>query len=88
MTKTEQVIARLKPCNCGCHGQDPWHKSEYRRVVSNVEQVDEFHQRGTVRLPQSTQPVTVNRDGFYSEKCGRVLYGAWIVDRATIINDR
>ena len=86
--KAEQIIARLSPCNCGCQGQDPWHKSTYRRVVRNVEQVSEFRQRGEVRLPQSSKPVVVYREGFYSEKCGRVLYGAWIVDRSTIIHDR
>lgn len=86
--KAEQIIARLKPCNCGCHGSDPWHKPTYRRVVRDIEQVSEYRQRGTVSLPQSNQPVTVYRDGCYSERCGRILYGAWIVDRSTIINDR
>ena len=88
MTSTEQIIARLAPCGCGCHGSDPWHRPTYQRVVRNIEQVSEFRQRGEVSLPQSSLPVTVYRDGFYSEVCGRVLYGAWIVDRETIVNDK
>lgn len=35
----EPIITRLKPCNCGCKGQDPWHKPTIRRKVREVEPV-------------------------------------------------
>lgn len=29
------ITKRMKPCNCGCKGRDPWHKESYRRVLRN-----------------------------------------------------
>lgn len=87
-TKTELIMARLTPCNCGCQGADPWHRATYRRVVDEVQAVDETHQQGTVRLPFSTCPVRVTREGFFSEKCGRVLWQLWVVDRKSIVFDK
>lgn len=33
---TKNIQVRAFSCRCGCHGQDPWHKSNYKRVVRNV----------------------------------------------------
>ena len=35
-TKTVTIQARAFSCRCGCHGQDPWHKPNYKRIVHNV----------------------------------------------------
>lgn len=69
-----KVINRFKPCTCGCKGTDPWHRSEYSRVITLIEP-----DRGTVKLPMSSQPVTVIKSPHT---------GLWIVDRDSIIFDR
>jgi hypothetical protein len=69
MTMT-RIIYRLRPCTCGCKGQDPWHRSEYiRRITLSDDST------GTVRLPMSSTPVTVRKSA---------LTGLWIVDRDSI----
>lgn len=35
----DTVIARIEPCTCGCKGSDPWHRSNFRRVLRNVEEL-------------------------------------------------
>jgi hypothetical protein len=70
----EKVIYRLKPCTCGCKGQDPWHRMEYLRVIKL-----ESPTQGTVRLPMSSKPVTVRKSD---------LTGLWLVDRDSIVFDR
>lgn len=73
MTAT-RVIYRLTPCTCGCGGADPWHRGEFTRVITPIDE-----STGTVRLPMSTQPVTVRRSA---------LTGLWIVDRDSIVFDK
>jgi hypothetical protein len=76
--RREQILNKLEPCCCGCHGQDPWHRATYRRIVTRLSETE-----GTVRMPYSTQPVRITRKDF-----GGGLYGAWIVDRNSINFDK
>lgn len=32
-------VTRNKPCNCGCHGKDPWHAATFLRIVKNIVEV-------------------------------------------------
>ena len=36
---TQRIHTRLYACRCGCHGQDPWHKPHYDRVVRNIVEI-------------------------------------------------
>ena len=71
-TMKTQIINKLETCNCGCGGHDPWHRQTYQRVVNQTSETT-----GTVRLPFSSRPVAV-----------RCIYGAWVVDRESIVFDR
>jgi len=77
-TKTEPILNKLKPCGCGCHGSDPWHKATYRRVVTITSSTT-----GTVKLPYSTKPVRVTRHDY-----GEGVFGCWIVDVSSIDFDK
>ena len=84
-TKTkyrELIIARTSACNCGCSGSDPWHKHYYKRIVNVITDIT-----GTVRLPMSSQPVRVFREVLIEGERGPI-YGAWTVDRESIVFDR
>lgn len=74
---TELIINKLKPCNCGCQGSDPWHKATYRRTVTKIDALT-----GHVQLPFSTKPVVVRREQYGA------TFGAWIVDRDSIVFDK
>ena len=37
----QRITNRYEPCRCGCAGRDPWHQSEYVRVIRNVQVHDE-----------------------------------------------
>ncbi len=64
------------PCNCGCQGQDPWHRATYKRVVKNIK--DTFGStEGFVKLPFSTKPVRVVK-----------TCGVWVVDKSSITFDK
>ena len=76
MSKANLIINKLEVCGCGCHGSDPWHRSEYRRVVKTTPGSLE----GTVIMPYSTKPVRVVRD----TPNGIV----WVVDRSSIVFDK
>lgn len=81
---TQFIINRATVCNCGCHGSDPWHRSTYHRVVTQISDTE-----GTVQMPYSTQPVRVTRDFLgIGEKSGKPIYGAWVVDRDSIVYDK
>lgn len=67
-----RITARLKPCTCGCQGQDPWHRAHYDREITLTSDT-----QGTIRLPMSTQPVVVKK-----------WCGVWFVDRDSIIFDK
>lgn len=81
----QRIMARASTCKCGCRGRDSWHRSWYTRSVT-VDPTDPT--RGTVRLPQSTQPVVVVR----GPQLGGFAHGPavfiWNVDRSSIINDK
>ena len=34
-----RIYKRLTPCNCGCQGQDPWHRRYFKRVLKNVREI-------------------------------------------------
>ncbi len=75
-TTREQIVNKLEPCGCGCHGQDPWHKATYYRTVTQTTPTE-----GTVKLPYSEAPVRVTRrDLGYSDRLQVQLYGVWIVE--------
>lgn len=84
MRTGEMILNRFKPCSCGCKGQDPWHKASYRRQVI----LTPNYLVGYVMLPFSTKPVKVERDSFYGPTTGRLCFGAWVVDRDSIIFDK
>ena len=77
------VLNKLEPCNCGCHGTDPWHRVMYHRIVTQTDDLT-----GTVRMPYSTLPVKVTRDLLGLRSNGDPLYGAWVVDRGSIVFDK
>lgn len=81
MQQSELIINRIKPCNCGCGGSDPWHQSTYHRIVTRWSDTE-----GTVKMPYSTKPVRVTREAFTVGD--RVVYGGWCVDRDSIVFDR
>ena len=72
------IINKTKPCNCGCNGTDPWHKSTYKRSVTQTSDTT-----GTVKLPYSSNPVVVTREAF--DVNGVTVYGPWIVYRDSIV---
>jgi hypothetical protein len=91
-TKTSFITYRFKPCNCGCKGSDPWHKTTYRRVVRNVREMTgvmvtrdgypkEYRAIGYVTLPMSTKPVQVC-------DCSEGVYPFWIVDYSNLEMDK
>tara|TARA_R110000868_G_scaffold227910_2_gene480867 strand:+ start:376 stop:639 length:264 start_codon:yes stop_codon:yes gene_type:complete len=84
-TNKELILARFKPCGCGCKGADSWHKPSFRRVV----QLTPNNLVGFVQLPFSSIPVKVTRDSFESRlNPGTFCYGLWVVDRNSIVYDR
>ncbi|MFA5376305.1 MAG: hypothetical protein WC455_11225 [Dehalococcoidia bacterium] len=76
--RRQWVINKMVPCNCGCHGQDPWHKSNYRRLVNQTSDTE-----GWVKMPYSTKPVRVTRRAYDATH-----FGPWIVDRDSITWDK
>jgi hypothetical protein len=55
-----KICTRDNPCNCGCHGRDPWHKQFYTRTIK----VTEYNKAGrpilgVVRLPFSNFGIKV-----------------------------
>lgn len=47
-TQTQQTITnRIKPCNCGCKGQDSQHAAHFVRTVSNIKHLDGVETRST-----------------------------------------
>jgi hypothetical protein len=77
------IVNKAEACGCGCHGQDPWHKASYQRVVT----LDEGSTtRGTVRMPYSTQPVRV---WLHPSSLNHMLkYQMWFVVRTSIVFDK
>ncbi len=66
--KTQNIQARVGKCRCGCHGQDPWHKPKYKRLVRDEVPVEhEANQnyrplqivvaRGVASFPWGEEPV-------------------------------
>ena len=93
MTSTERITYRATACNCGCSGSDPWHRREYRRVVSNATPMNgecktrdmgtlKYKQVGWVRLPMSTRPVRVCDANTYTASA------RWVVDYDSIHFDK
>lgn len=82
-TKRQRIINKLTACNCGCQGQDPWHKATYLRSVNQTTPTE-----GTVRMPYSSQPVRVTRQYYGLTVSNRPSFGSWIVDRDSIVWDR
>jgi hypothetical protein len=54
----QRIVYKLKTCDCGCRGRNPWHQKEYRRTVTLDESDTD---KGTVVLPFSNTPVQVHR---------------------------
>lgn len=81
MPSMQTIINKLETCTCGCKGRDPWHQKEYSRAVKKISETE-----GTVRLPFSKQPVRVIRRLYVTEKGS--CFGAWCVDRASIVFDK
>lgn len=69
----DTIYYRLKPCDCGCSGQDPHHQQTYKRIIKDI-----VGNIGKVKLPMSTRPVTVVKNE----------YDMWVVDRNSIIFDK
>ena len=82
MITQQTIINKTSPCNCGCQGQDPWHRRTYQRTVMQTSDTT-----GIVRLPYSTQRVEVVREAHISAR-NILVYGPWIVDRESIIWDK
>lgn len=69
MSTKVTITKRIDPCNCGCHGSDPWHQKSYERVIRDVVETtgavatcmgtSTFDKRATVRVPWSDEPVEV-----------------------------
>jgi len=74
----EMIINKTETCNCGCGGNDPWHRLTYRRVVTKSSETE-----GTVRMPYSSKPVRVTRKKYRNGE-----FGMWRVDRESIVFDR
>ena len=51
-----KIQARAFSCRCGCHGQDPWHKPNYNRVIRDIVEV-----AATANTGDSAQQVVVAR---------------------------
>lgn len=79
-SKAVMILNRMHKCNCGCGGSDPWHKRYYRRVVTQITDVE-----GTVQMPYSTQPVRVTRR---IVDASRGVYCSWTVDRDSVVFDK
>ena len=63
-----RIIARHKPCTCGCRGQDPWHARTFDRVIRDVKDlfvepivdgniIREIYREGVVTLPWGDERV-------------------------------
>jgi len=76
-TLTGVKVSRVEKCGCGCRGEDPWHKSSYRRTITVTGTDGEGRRVGTVQLPMSTQPVRVVEGDF-----------GWNIDRSSIVYDK
>lgn len=73
MADKTRIVRRVDPCNCGCCGNDPWHKGHYRRVLSDVREVKGsarsygesfgllFDRLALASAPWSDEPVVVAR---------------------------
>jgi hypothetical protein len=72
---TTQLVIRARPCNCGCQGQDPWHRASYRRVVTLLPGSDT---EGTVQHPGGITRVSRKIHGTLRD--GRTDYGTWVFD--------
>jgi hypothetical protein len=68
MSKIETITARKNPCNCGCKGQDAWHKPSFKRAVSNFVTIEAIANEtdipqmvvvatGVARFPWGYEPV-------------------------------
>lgn len=75
-----RIYNRFRPCNCGCKGTDPWHRSTYDRKLKMIDE-----ETATCRLPMSTKPVIVRKKII---KCGNISWDIWVVDRDSIVFDR
>ena len=60
------------PCNCGCQGQDHWHRQSYKRVIKDI-----VGDTGKVKMPFSTKLVKVVKN----------KYGMWVIDKTSIVFD-
>ena len=38
-TGPQRILTRLKPCHCGCKGEDSWHKPTIKRVIRDFARV-------------------------------------------------
>lgn len=48
------ITNRIKPCNCGCKGTDPWHARRFTRVLKNVREIEPTEMLTTVSLETYT----------------------------------
>lgn len=81
-TKPVKIQCRAKACNCGCQGQDSWHKPNITRVVRDVvakdHEVNQEHDvkqvviaTGTAKMPWGEEPVecvSYTWDGIVSKR--------------------
>jgi len=90
MAEKEYIRMRSEPCRCGCGGQDPHHKTHYRRVIRNIKDVSlpenpvELQyatiQRGRAKLPGKPNAPVV-KESVYSNGRWTELY--WRFDKET-----
>ena len=70
----EYIIVRVEPCRCGCGGRDPWHRANYRRVVTKTSETT-----GTARFPWGVDKIKREERAVVG---GRVYYSAWELDKS------
>lgn len=78
----QRIVARIKPCTCGCCGRDPWHAPKFIRAVRSVQP----QQRGTtVKVCAFSEPIEIDALGLVDLPFGETqvarsaLTGSWYV---------
>lgn len=90
--KTKAKISnRIKPCNCGCQGRDPWHARSFTRIITITSEAEEVEYsrdgctwlvvaRGTARFPWGVE--TVSLRAVRNDANGKQVNYGWKRDAA------
>lgn len=65
-----EILMRVRPCNCGCKGTDPWHRSKFKRKIYDIK----THE----------SPVQISDSDFFELKTGTARF-PWGVEQVVFL---